>query len=243
MNTILMTYFKYIGNELGTKRRNTVLSLLRPQPRASYLDCGCGDGKFTAELANKIDTRRIWGIEIIDSEIVKARKQGITVYKADLDRNFPLPSNSFDVVTAIQVIEHLFEVDTFVSELHRVLKPGGTAIISTENLASWHNIFALVFGLQPSTGPYISNRFSIGFHPLATEHTKKHKKNPHLAVMRGHTRVMAYQSFLALFQAYGFRIETVKAVGYYPLPSPFSGILARLDPTHAVDMIARLRKL
>lgn len=243
MNKWLTAYLLSIGRELGEKRRSAVLSLLPGIADGLYLDCGCGDGEFTAEMAQKIDTRRISGIEIINSEIAKARKRGITVYKADLDQKFPLRSNSFNIVTAIQVIEHLFEIDTFVSEIHRVLAPGGITVVSTENLASWHNVVALALGLQPSTGPYISNKFSLGFHPLVTEHKKEHKKNPYLAIMRGHTRVMAFRSFVALFEKYGFSVEEVRGVGFYPFPSILADFFARIDPWHAVDVVVKLRKL
>ena len=239
---ILISYLKSIGKELGEKRRSAVLSLLTPQTKAAYLDLGCGDGDVTMTMATKLGTSSVFGIDIIDSEIKKARGRGMKVSKADLDKKFPYRSNTFDVITAIQVIEHLFEVDTFVSDIYRVLKPGGTAVVSTENLSSWHNVFALMVGLQPSTGPYISNQFSIGFHPLATEHKKGHKKNPHLAVMRGHTRVMAFRSFVKLFEAYGFVVEEVRGVGFYPLPGFLADIAAAIDPWHAVDVIVRLRK-
>ncbi len=242
MNNSIISYLQTIGNQLGKQRRNTVLSLLTPQPDAAHLDLGCGDGEVTMTMAAKLKTSRVFGVDIIDSEIKKARRRGMKVSKADLDKKFPYRTNMFDAITAIQVIEHLFEVDTFVSELYRVLKPGGTAIVSTENLSSWHNIVALILGLQPSTGPYISNQFSIGFHPLAIEHKKGHKKNPHLAVMRGHTRVMAFRSFVRLFEAYGFVVEEVRGVGFYPLPGLLADLAAAIDPWHAVDVIVRIRK-
>lgn len=243
MTSLLTNYFKKIGYELADMRHKAILLLLPRKAHAAYLDLGCGDGEFTLAMARTIGTTRISGIDIIDSEIVKAKKNGIAVKKADLDGEFPFPSNTFDVVTGAQVIEHLFEVDSFVSEIHRVLKPGGIAVISTENLSSWHNIAALFFGLQPSTGPYISNRFSIGFHPLAVEHQKEHKAKPYLAVMRGHTRVMAFRSFVSLFERYGFHVEEARGVGFYPFLSFLADFLARVDRWHAVDVVVKLRKI
>ncbi|MBI5449195.1 class I SAM-dependent methyltransferase [Candidatus Gottesmanbacteria bacterium] len=243
MMKFVADYFIKIGNELGYMRHKAMLSLLPKKANATYLDLGCGDGVFTREMARAIGTTRISGIDIIDSEIAKAQKNGIAVKKADLDGVFPFSTNTFDVVTGTQVIEHLFEVDSFVSEVYRVLKPGGIAVISTENLSSWHNIVALLVGLQPSTGPYISNRFSIGFHPLAVEHRKEHKTKPYLAEMRGHTRVMAFRSFVALFERYGFRVEEAPGIGFYPFPSILAAVFARIDPWHAVDVIVKLRKL
>jgi len=69
---------------------------------------------------------------------------------------------SFDVVHANPVIEHVFDLDRFVSEIKRVLAPGGRAIICTENLASWHNVAALFLGFQPFSTTNISETRPIG---------------------------------------------------------------------------------
>ena len=68
----------------------------------------------------------------------------------DLNKKFPIKDNSVDVVVSDQVIEHLTDVvDNFVKEIFRILKPEGYAVISTENLSSWNNLFALLFGYGP----------------------------------------------------------------------------------------------
>lgn len=239
---LINNFLKKIGDEAGNRRREQVLAVLPHRSKSAYLDCGCGDGEFTLQMANKIGTKNIYGIEIIDSEIKKAKKNGIKVNKVDLDSIFPYPDNKFSVITAIQVIEHLFEVDNFVSEIYRILKPGGIVVISTENLASLHNIAALLIGLQPSTGPYISQKYSIGFHPLNKVHVIAHEKNEYLKVMRGHTRVMAYRSFIQLFKTYGFKVVDQKTAGYYPFPSFIANPLADLDKWHALDVILKLQK-
>jgi ubiquinone/menaquinone biosynthesis C-methylase UbiE len=76
--------------------------------------------------------------------LYKAKSKGIVVFKANLNKSFPLPDNSIDQVCANQVIEHRIDTDNFVSEIYRVLKPNGSVVIATENLASWHNIAALL---------------------------------------------------------------------------------------------------
>lgn len=238
-----INYLKHIGFETGKKREEAIQSLLPAQENASYLDLGCGDGGLTIARAEKIRTKKIFGIEILDSEIKKAKSRKIIVKKGDLNNKFPFNSEMFDVVTATQVIEHLYEVDLFISEIKRVLKKNGLLIISTENLSAWHNIFALFIGLQPSAGPFISRRFSIGFHPLAKEHKEEHVIKPYLAQMEGHTRVMAYHSFRKLFERYGFEIVSEKTIGYYPFPSPVADVLASIDKWHALDVILKVRKV
>jgi len=88
------------------------------------------------------------GVDGQKDRLAAARKRGIKTKQFDIEKKWPLSSNSFDVVVSNQVIEHLVGTDHFITEIKRVLKPGGYTVISTENLSSWHNIFALVLGYQ-----------------------------------------------------------------------------------------------
>jgi SAM-dependent methyltransferase len=89
------------------------------------------------------------------------------VTEADLNDGLPFDDERFDVVVSNQVLEHLADTDAFVSEVARVLRPGGVAAVSTENLASWHNIAALLLGWQPfSLSNVTSARAGLG-NPLA----------------------------------------------------------------------------
>lgn len=238
-----LKYLKYIGAETGKAREKAVGTLLPSGNNLFFLDCGCGDGMITLKRASIIGTNKIYGVEILDSEIKKAKKNKIIVQKSDLNSTIPFESSKFDIITATQVIEHLYDVDKFVLELRRMLKTNGILIISTENLSAWHNVFALILGLQPSTGPFISKNFSVGFHPLNKVHIKDHKNFPYLKEMNGHTRVMAYNSFKKLFEGYGFELIGERTIGYYPFPGYLADFLSRMDRWHALDVILKLRKL
>ena len=89
------------------------------------------------------------GIEIDKSQAGKAAARGIEAITGDLNHKFELEDAIADGVIANQVIEHLYDTDNLLSEIWRVLKPGGVLVVSTEHLASWHNIFALLLGWQP----------------------------------------------------------------------------------------------
>ena len=79
-----------------------------------------------------------------------ARKNGVKCYQLDVDEeDFPFEDNYFDTVTALELIEHLFDPDHFLDEVYRVLRPDGIFVLSTPNLASIHNRIALLFGYQP----------------------------------------------------------------------------------------------
>jgi len=99
------------------------------------LDFGCGTGYGTHRLASVCE--HITGVDVSEEAVEFAG----STYRADnLDyqRILPLPEHtapfpdaSFDAITSFQVIEHIWEVDAYVDELARLLKPGGTAVIAT----------------------------------------------------------------------------------------------------------------
>jgi SAM-dependent methyltransferase len=138
------------------------------------------------------------------------------------------------VFHANQVIEHLFNTGKFLTEIYRILRKGGYAIISTENLASWHNIFALLFGWQPFSLTNISeSTLGIG-NPLALHRQKKIAFSSWL-----HIRILAYRGLKELFEVSGFKVEKILGAGYYPLPSQFAAI----DAKHSAFLTAKIRKI
>jgi len=122
----------------------------------------------------------------------------------------------------------LVEIDNFFSEVKRVLKKGGRLIISTENLASYHNIFALLLGNQPYSGPYLSQK-----HPIGHRLVKDYWDSPVSSKMSPHLNVMTTKSLASLLNYNKFKIKKVQGVGFYPLPIPFSDMLAKICRYHA----------
>src|SRR5690349_4251940 len=108
---------------------------LRPQ---SLLDVGCADGSFLFHYLDYKPTA-FHGIEASPSLRKQAEAKGIRVTAVDLNGVWPYPDNIFDVVHCAQVIEHLHNTRLFVEEMKRVLKPGGTALVTSENLTSFLN--------------------------------------------------------------------------------------------------------
>lgn len=216
--------------------RRAILDLVPHQPGGSMLDCGCEDGSFTLRLAERAAIEgEVHGVEIFEAAAVAAEGRGVQVVRADLDRGLPYESGRFDVVHANQVIEHLHDTDGFLGEIRRVLKPGGCAILSTNNLASWHNVVSLLLGFQPMPA-HASNQVIVG-NPLNPEAGARH---PHAA--RAHWRVFAWQGLLEVCAHHGLHPERTLGVGYYPLPPGLARLAAAIDPRHAAYLTFRLTR-
>lgn len=110
-----------------------IRELLSRQP--SYLDIGCGDGSLTMKVANIIGASKVYGVDVDEEALAKAAEKGIITLKCNLDEG-PLPFNndSFDLVTAFEVIEHLNNPRHVLREAFRVLRREGIIVIETPNV-------------------------------------------------------------------------------------------------------------
>ena len=167
-------------------------------------------------------------MEIVDEARLLATNRGIDAVAGDLNEPLPFKEASFDLVHANQVIEHVRDLDLFVGEVGRVLRPGGSAVICTENLASWHNVSALIAGYMPFSLDDISSRGAIG-NPFSLAMTPAEELDPAWF----HTRVLTGTGLVQLFELHGLRVVERIASGYHPLPSALAERVARRDFRHA----------
>lgn len=245
-----MRYLRYVDGCVTERNQEALLDCLESNPEALVLDCGSHAGSNARKRADAKGLQSIIGIERNVSVVQEASERGIQVMQADLNRPLPLAADSFDVVVVADVLEHLVETSTFVSEAHRVLKRGAYAVISTPNLASWHNIFALFLGIQPFSGPHLSNFCQVDLGPVQHLHERTCQALANEgwsevegdAAMYRHLVVGAYRSLCRLFVAKGFHLERVLGVGYYPLPPLLERLMTRLDAVHASHLVFKLRK-
>jgi SAM-dependent methyltransferase len=111
-------------------RRNIVLDSIRQRyskrTDLQILDAGCGTGLMLQELA---PFGTVEGVDISDEALQFCRKRGLdNVRLADVTR-LPFPDEQFDVVTALDVLEHLDDDTAALREFRRVLKPGGRVFV------------------------------------------------------------------------------------------------------------------
>ncbi|MFT5179646.1 MAG: 2-polyprenyl-3-methyl-5-hydroxy-6-metoxy-1,4-benzoquinol methylase [Candidatus Paceibacteria bacterium] len=125
------------------------------------LDIGCRDGVLTKEYA---EGNTVLGVDI-DQEALDdlAERLSIETRKIDLHADWNIPKNSFDVVVAGEVLEHLYYPDIVVSKISDVLKDGGMLIGSVPNAFSLINRLRLLIGKKKGTplcDPTHINHFS-----------------------------------------------------------------------------------
>jgi SAM-dependent methyltransferase len=209
--------------------RAKILGSLRKDASAVLLDLGCDDGAWSEELRLQlgIPPDQVYGLEVVPERALLARARGFDVRVGDLDEAWPFEDGSVDVVHANQVIEHVQRLDHFVAELKRVLRPGGTGIVCTENLASWHNVAALVLGCQPFSLTNIS-----ALRPIGNRFALHAGERPVLESWQ-HVHVLTLSALRDLFAAHGLVVESSWGAGYHPFPARFAERLAHLDPRHA----------
>lgn len=226
-------YIAKQGDLTDLELERKVQSLLPTGKNLVYLDVGCHDGTKTIKRARVIGTKNILGIDLKTTGAKLAQKKKIKMHFGDLNERWPIPDKSVDCITATEVIEHMVDVDAFIEQVKRVLKPGGSVIISTDNLAAYHNIVALVLGYQPYTGPYISKVYPIGHRPNAKYYkdASYHQMNPHL-------NVMTAKALRQLLMAYGFDFKKLLGAGLYPIPHPVSELISSVDIYHSSHCIA-----
>jgi SAM-dependent methyltransferase len=93
------------------------------------LDLGCGDGRLTAEL----DAAELTAADVspVALERVRTRLPDVRVVELQPDAPLPFGDGSFEAVLLAETIEHVRDVQLLLSEVRRVLVPGGTLAMTT----------------------------------------------------------------------------------------------------------------
>jgi len=111
--------------------RRSAFLLEHVAPGDRVLDLGCGEGTFTALLA-RAGAAPV-GFEVADAAVRRARAAhpDLDFRLAPIDGPLELADATVDVVWASEVIEHVADTARWLSEVRRVLRPGGVLVLTT----------------------------------------------------------------------------------------------------------------
>jgi SAM-dependent methyltransferase len=140
-------YHRDGGRIVADARVDCGLRLVVPMPGCAYLDIGCANGVLTRLYAKQAQAATVAGVDFVDMGL----GSDIAFHRANLDTDEALPFKdaSFDVVTCMETLEHLHDTDHVLSEIRRILRPSGYAIIAVPRLDAFLNIVMLAVGYQP----------------------------------------------------------------------------------------------
>jgi SAM-dependent methyltransferase len=123
-------------------RRNLLVRALQgrlgPTPR--LLDVGCGTGGTMDRLRT---LGEVWGLDMEPLALELCRERGHTNLTLASATDMPYPNNYFDAIVALDVLEHIEDHVSATQEIARVLKPGGTLVVTVpayQSLWSRHDI-------------------------------------------------------------------------------------------------------
>jgi ubiquinone/menaquinone biosynthesis C-methylase UbiE len=124
-------YYKPLVGRLYVNRIDKTLGLLSTQSFSRILEIGYGSGILMPTLCRLSDD--VHGVDLdSDPELVASRLASLGCYPK-LSRGQPdlllFEDNSCELVITISVLEHIKEIDAFLKEIYRVIKPGGYLLV------------------------------------------------------------------------------------------------------------------
>lgn len=173
------------------------LSLVNGEPCGRALDLGAGQGALSQALKER-------GFEVTAADVnaEQFRAVGVEFAKLDLNKPLPYPDQGFNLVLAVEILEHLEAPRAFVREIFRILKPGGLAVVTTPNITS-----------IPSRIFFLATGFFDLFVP-----TKKRLKDPFSSEADGHISPLPGWLLRYFLEDAGFEIEKTRyTMAYIPL--------------------------
>ena len=126
---------------VGVRRAKDWVGFFLPhlKPGDSVLDCGCGVGSITLDLAELVAPGKVIGVDMDESQLevarANARKRGLTNVTFEQGSVYELrfDSGTFDAVLAHTLLYHLSDPLRALKELRRILKPSGIAAVSDDD--------------------------------------------------------------------------------------------------------------
>jgi len=188
-------------------KREIIYTLIDGIPYNSVLDIGCARGEQLKSYVK--EGAKGYGLDIMDLRIIKNDKiNNIQFIRGDA-LNLPFKDEVFDLVTAIEIIEHLPDHNQFLSDVHRILRQNGFLALSTPNQLRFTAFLGRVRGkkgkryMHSQNGKY-SHISGVG------------------GKQYGHVSEVTPMKLKKELRNSGFEVETLKYGAFNPSIFPFS---------------------
>jgi len=201
---ILTVLLENTGDMALKRRARRIVEEIDPQRGDKILEIGCGDGFYLHLLSNLgVNNLNLTGVDIDENALESARKnlkgRGIELKKADVIKRLPFEDNSFDKIIMSEVCEHLLNDVKGLKEARRVLKKGGTLVVTVPN----HNYpflwDPLNWILEHFFGTHIKSGFWAG-------------------LWNQHLRLYKPQEIKKNVEKAGLKVEKANSLTYWCLP-------------------------
>lgn len=198
----LQNLLENVGDMALKRRARRMMEELQLKDGDKILDAGCGDG-FYLHLLSRLGKYQITGLDFDKNALKSAKKnlkgvKNVTIMHGSV-LELPFKANSFNKVILTEVAEHLPDDLQGLKEIYRVLKPGGTLVLTVPN----HN-YPLLWDpvnkvLEATTGKHIKSGFWAG-------------------IWNQHIRLYYPEEIKKVVKKAGFKIKLVESVTHYSLP-------------------------
>ena len=193
------------GSENGLLGRTRILSEWMSDGE-TYLDVGCSDGEVVGSVGSRCS--KAVGLDVDTRTMTEARKRypdfDFVLGSAD---NLPFEDESFTTVSMLDVLEHVPNPEKSLSEIDRVLKPGGYLIISVPHKGSFWFIDA-----QRSRIFAAGRKILLGKYDSVLEH-KHYKTDELLKMLPSYTVVNEHYGGLLLYPLCGYVLMFTDSLG------------------------------
>jgi len=127
---------KFEPDPAFARRARIIFENLDQKGNEKVLEVGCGRGFYLNALSRCFPKLKITGIDLSPERLDKARdfigQSRVELLQADVT-SLPFKNNSFDRIIAAEILEHVKDDQRAISEIYRVLRPGGLVMITVPN--------------------------------------------------------------------------------------------------------------
>ena len=170
----------------------TVEAILKDRPRGCVLDVPAGHGSIAHRLK-----RLGFDVSACDLYPELFELEDVDVRKGDLDSRLPYDDDSFDHVVCVEGLEHIENPANAIREFSRLMKPGGTIVVSVPNIMNIEERLKWLF-----TG------YTSHFKPLSAE-TLAPIREEYAGIEEAalHVNPIGYSELRFLLESNGFEVE------------------------------------